>query len=184
MDADHASPAAAVPHRLVGGVIALWHELPEDFEEQLAAVGHRAEAYHVDDGRDDALRAADGFEAMGLRGVFFITTGWICTPGFVTEETIRQLVRRGHEIGNHSHTHRSASDLPADQVRADIAMAQSILSDVTGYAPRRFAWPHGRHNPITDAVADEFGFVEVRDISRVVRRIATKTPADLRELFR
>lgn len=164
-------------------MIALWHRLPDDFEEQLTVIGRRAEAYHFDDGADDALRAADALDAAGLQGVFFIITGRIGTEGSVTPAMLHELVGRGHEIGNHTDSHRMMTQLPPLEVRDDIATAQSRLADLTGIVPRRFAWPNGRHDAMTDAVADEFGFVEARDISNVVRRIALKTPDELRAIF-
>jgi peptidoglycan/xylan/chitin deacetylase (PgdA/CDA1 family) len=164
-------------------VIALWHRLPIDFEEQLVAIGRRAEAYHVDDGADDALRAAAGFEDLGLRGVFFVVTGWIDTPGWVTADMLRELVARGHEIGNHSHTHPMMTTIPLPDVRDEIARGQDVLASITGTPPTRFAWPHGRHNRDVDEIAASFGFREMRDIHNVVRRIITKTPDELAEMF-
>lgn len=164
-------------------MIALWHRLPENFEQQLGIIGGKAEAYHFDDGADDALRAADALEAMGLRGVFFVITSRIGADGWVTRAMLRELVERGHEVGNHTHTHRPMDELPAADVRDDIAAAQDTLAGITG-VPQRFAWPHGRHSYWNDLVAAEFDFVEARDISRVVRRIAMKPDRELARLFR
>lgn len=164
-------------------MIALWHQLPPNFEEQLLVIGHKAEAYHFDDGSDDALRAADALEKMGLRGVFFIITNRIGTEGHVSPAMLRELVERGHEIGNHTHTHRFMTDLNPAEVSGDISMAQHLLADITGIVPVRLAWPHGRHCEAIDGVATDLGFIEARDISNVVHHIARKTRFDLRSLF-
>jgi peptidoglycan/xylan/chitin deacetylase (PgdA/CDA1 family) len=164
-------------------VIALWHRLPEHFERQLAAIGTRAEAYHFDDGYDDVLRAADALEAMHLRGVFFVTSGWIDTPGCVSGAQLRELVARGHEVGNHTRSHPMMPDLDREGQRAEIASAQVDLSWLLGVHPRRFAWPFGRHDLIGDEVASRFDFVEIRDISNVVKRIDRKGDRQLRRLF-
>lgn len=164
-------------------MIALWHRLPENFEEQLGAIGTRAEAYHFDDGYDDVLRAADALDAMGLRGVFFVTSGWIGTPGCVSPAQLRELVARGHEVGNHTRSHPMMTDLTGEEQRAEIASAQVDLSWLLGVHPRRFAWPFGRHDDVGDEVASRFDFVEVRDISNVVKRIHQKDNQRLRQLF-
>ena len=184
MAADLGRAAEALPDRLGRALIALWHRLPATFERQLHAIGHRAEAYHFDDGYDDVLRAADGLEQLGLQGVFFIIGSRIGKPGHASRAMLRELAARGHEVGNHTHTHRSMPGLPADDVRRDIEAAQLVLADIVGTRPQRLAWPHGHHDPVTDAVAAEFGFVEVRDISNVVHNIAGMTRASLRRLFR
>ena len=164
-------------------MIALWHRLPRDFEEQLDIIGTRAEAYHFDDGHDDVLRAADALEAMELRGVFFVISGRIDEPGWVSSGQLRELVSRGHEVGNHTRTHPLMPELTAEEQRIEIASAQMDLSWLLGVHPQRFAWPHGRHDETSDEIAARFGFVEVRDISNVVRRIAQKDRWDLRYLF-
>lgn len=165
-------------------MIALWHRLPPHFEHQLAVIGTRAEAYHFDDGHDDVLRAADALEGLGRRGVFFIITNRIGLPGYVSARQLHELVDRGHEIGNHTRSHLVMRDLPAEKQRIEIATAQSDLAVLLGKRPRRFAWPHGRHDAIGDEVASRFGFVEVRDISNVVKRINTRTDLELRRFFR
>lgn len=164
-------------------MIALWHRLPENFEAQLGVIGRRAEAYHFDDGYDDVLRAADALEARDLRGVFFITSSWVSTPGCATAGQLRELIARGHEVGNHTHSHPLMLELSAEEQRVEIATAQLDLGSLVGVRPVRFAWPYGRHDEASDAVASAFGFVEVRDISNVVRRIATKPDRELRRLF-
>lgn len=161
-------------------MIALWHRLPDHFEDQLQAVAGLCSAYHFDDGHDDVLRAADALEAHRLRGVFFVITARIGEPGYASQWQLRELVERGHEVGNHTRTHPMMPDLPAAAQCLEIAHAQADLSVMLGRRPKRFAWPHGRHDEIGDAVAAAFGFVEVRDISDVVRSIHTYTPRALR----
>ena len=58
-----------------------------------------------DDGGGSAPLAAEALERRGWRGQFFVTTGRLGTPGFLSAEDLRELARRGHAIGGHSHTH-------------------------------------------------------------------------------
>jgi hypothetical protein len=58
-----------------------------------------------DDGGVSATVAADMLEARGLVGHFFVTANYIGTRGFLTEDQIRELARRGHVIGSHSCSH-------------------------------------------------------------------------------
>jgi peptidoglycan/xylan/chitin deacetylase (PgdA/CDA1 family) len=58
-----------------------------------------------DDGGKSAMRAADCIEEKGWRGHFFITTEMIGSRYFVSAQNIRDLHRRGHLVGSHSHTH-------------------------------------------------------------------------------
>lgn len=163
-------------------MIALWHRLPANFEDQLQLVAGRAQAYHFDDGHDDVLRAADGLESCGLRGVFFVVTEWMGCPGYATAAQIGELIRRGHEVGNHTASHPIMNHVSLAEARDEIDRAQCTLAGIVPW-PRRFAWPHGLHNADLDQVAAEFRFVETRDIANVVRNIARKSPAQIRSLF-
>jgi peptidoglycan/xylan/chitin deacetylase (PgdA/CDA1 family) len=59
-----------------------------------------------DDGGSSALHpTADLLERHGYAGHFFITTGRIGEPGFVSADAVRELHRRGHVIGSHSDSH-------------------------------------------------------------------------------
>jgi peptidoglycan/xylan/chitin deacetylase (PgdA/CDA1 family) len=165
-------------------MIALWHRLPDQFEEQLGAIAGLASAYHFDDGHDDVLRAADALEAHGLRGVFFVTSGWTGLRGYATGNQLREIERRGHELGNHTVNHFSMLQLRRSARQREIAVAQADLAEITGYEPTRFAWPFGLHDPDCDRLAETFGFGEVRDISDVLQSAALKTAEQVLAEFR
>ena len=69
--------------------------------------GGRHVVLTFDDGGRSAMRTADYIEERGWKGHFFITTSMIGSPCFVSAENIRDLRRRGHVVGSHSHTHPS-----------------------------------------------------------------------------
>jgi peptidoglycan/xylan/chitin deacetylase (PgdA/CDA1 family) len=86
-----------------------------------------------DDGGVGAIRCtADLLEARGMRGLFFVTTDYIGTRGFVGDADIRALHARGHGIGSHSASHPmrmtacSATEL-AHEWNSSIARLADIL---------------------------------------------------------
>ncbi|UUO23434.1 hypothetical protein FGD67_09515 [Colwellia sp. M166] len=59
-----------------------------------------------DDGGSSFLTTiASLLEARGWLGIFFISTDYIGTPGFLIKEEIVELRKRGHVIGSHSCSH-------------------------------------------------------------------------------
>jgi peptidoglycan/xylan/chitin deacetylase (PgdA/CDA1 family) len=65
-----------------------------------------------------------------LRATFFI-------PGLTAErypETVEAVLAAGHEVGHHSHTHRTPASLTADEERTDFELALRAL-DVAGAKP-------------------------------------------------
>lgn len=63
-------------------------------------------------------------------------------------ELVREIVRRGHLIGNHSQTHPAALfwALSPWQMWAEMASCQQTLTQITGTAPQWFRPPVGHHN--------------------------------------
>lgn len=63
-------------------------------------------------------------------------------------EVAREIARQGHELGNHSMTHRHALPfgLP-HQIRRDYRQTQHVVWQATDLAPRLYRAPHGRMSP-------------------------------------
>lgn len=55
----------------------------------------------------------------------------------------RLAVTQGHEIGNHTMTHRKLSYLGPRAVEAELSRAHGVIGATTGRAPRFFRAPHG-----------------------------------------
>lgn len=70
-----------------------------------------------------------------------------------------EVVRRGHEIGNHTLTHPQASFWCASPWRTwcEIAGCQQVIQEVTGTRPRLFRAPVGHRNFFTHPVASVLG---------------------------
>jgi polysaccharide deacetylase family protein (PEP-CTERM system associated) len=73
-------------------------------------------------------RILDILEARGVAATFFVL-GWVAerNPGLV-----REIARRGHEVGCHSYAHRPVSALSPDEFRRDLRLAKSIIEDALG----------------------------------------------------
>jgi peptidoglycan/xylan/chitin deacetylase (PgdA/CDA1 family) len=113
-----------------------------------AADGHAGRPAVVltfDDGGCSAIsEIAPRLESRGWHGLFFMTTGRIGTPGFLSGAELRELHGRGHVIGSHSHSHPiRMSACPADSLRAEWADSIDLLSDVLGSAVAIASVPGG-----------------------------------------
>ncbi len=74
------------------------------------------------------LGLLDLLAAGGHRATVFIL-GWVAAryPALV-----REVARRGHEIGVHGHLHRRADEMTAEQFRDDLARARDRIEDAAG----------------------------------------------------
>ncbi len=147
-----------------GPVAARYKLEPERFEAHLDAIaatrvtvgliGDGSQtALTFDDGGASALHAAEALERRGWRGHFFITTGHIGMPGFLSAAQVRDLADRGHRIGSHSVTHPTyMGELSGAELADEWRSSRAALSEILGAEPDSAAVPGGFLSP---AVIDE-----------------------------
>lgn len=135
----------------------------------------------IDDGpTEDTPAVLDLFDARGVKATFFVK-GILAARH---QDMIREILRRGHTIGNHSNTHPSSTFwcLPPAQIREQIERCNDTLTGITGTPPRLFRAPVGFKNPAVHPALRRLGMTLVgwsarafdtktNDPERVVRRI-------------
>jgi peptidoglycan/xylan/chitin deacetylase (PgdA/CDA1 family) len=143
---------------LAGPTAARYKLDPADLEAHLdaiAATGARVGIVHpdaglpevaitFDDGGASALAAADAVERRGWRAHFFVTTARIGTRGFLDADGVRDLARRGHVVGSHSHTHPTfMGHLSPAEIEDEWRRSRAVLADVIGTPPLTASVPGG-----------------------------------------
>jgi peptidoglycan/xylan/chitin deacetylase (PgdA/CDA1 family) len=127
------------------------------------ALGEDAVAPQVllsfDDGGASALLVAEMLELRGWRGSFFIITGRIGSEGFLTAEQLRELARRGHIVGAHSHSHPTyMGKLTRAQLDDEWRRSRALLEEVLGAPPRSASVPGGYLSRAVVAAAAAAGY--------------------------
>jgi len=85
-------------------------------------------------------RVLDALDRVGGKATFFV----VGEQARRHPELLRDIHRRGHTIGNHTHRHRHGYRTPSADYLADVQRAQAALADLLGEAPRLFRPPYGR----------------------------------------
>lgn len=70
----------------------------------------------------------------------------------------RRVAAAGHEIGNHTRTHRKLHRLWLGAVRAELTGGHKDIVEITGEIPRAFRAPHGYRNPFVTHVAKKLRY--------------------------
>ncbi len=95
----------------------------------------------------DALLAA--LARHGVRATFFLEGHRMHEHG----DCARRVLAAGHEIGNHSYSHRNLDELGVDEVIREVGRAQEIIHSETGVLTDQFRPPWGRLAPeMIDAI--------------------------------
>lgn len=113
-----------------------------------------------DDGHaSNALLALPLLRERGMRGVFFVTTGFVGTrPGYCSVAQLRELAAQGMEIGGHGHTHHFLSDLSDADLVDEMQRSQGLLAEWLGVAPSQMSFPGGRYDRRVLDTAARHGF--------------------------
>lgn len=96
----------------------MWERLPSRVEEQVN-------------------RILDLLDSHGVSATFFVL-GWVAEH---RPAVVREIARRGHEIGCHSYRHRLVYEMNAAEFRDDTKRAMSAIEDAAGVTPRCYRAP-------------------------------------------
>ncbi|MEO6280419.1 polysaccharide deacetylase family protein [Roseateles sp.] len=121
-----------------------------------AAVERREFTLTLDDGPDPQVtpEVLDVLDEAGAKASFFV----IAQRAAQHAGLVREIVRRGHDVQNHSLRHRHDFSMRGPRALAqEIGGAQALLADLTGQAPHCFRAPAGLRNPLLDPVLHRLG---------------------------
>jgi peptidoglycan/xylan/chitin deacetylase (PgdA/CDA1 family) len=84
-------------------------------------------------------RLLDMLRARNIKATFYV----IGQSVNLYPQIVRRTVAEGHEIGNHTHTHRLLSKLGNDEVRGEISRCRDAIANAAGVTPRTLRPPYG-----------------------------------------
>jgi len=87
-------------------------------------------------------------ERYGVRATFYVAMGLMGTTNELGElfeaEDLQSLARRGHELGNHSYSHRKCCEMTSASFQQDIERSKEAMREASGIVPSdNFAYPYG-----------------------------------------
>jgi peptidoglycan/xylan/chitin deacetylase (PgdA/CDA1 family) len=115
-----------------------------------------------DDGCEtDLIAAAPVLREFGFHATFYLTAGFLGTPGYLNIDQVRELDSQGFEIGCHSMTHPYLSDLTEPELKREIIDAKLQIEKLLGHPIQHFSCPGGRYNQHALEMARQAGFTTV-----------------------
>lgn len=84
-------------------------------------------------------RLLDMLRARNIKATFYV----IGRSVELYPQVVRRTVAEGHEIGNHSNTHRLLSKLPDAEIIADLRRCHDAIGQAAGIQPRTMRPPYG-----------------------------------------
>ncbi len=127
---------------------------------------HRTILFTFDDGpsRQTTPRLLNMLDDLGIKAVFFLKTESFGNGNPWEREhaaIVREIVRRGHMIGNHTETHRQLPLLGNAEIEAEIAVSERKIRRAVGRSPRLIRPPGGALSDRVERLLGEHGYTSV-----------------------
>ncbi len=128
----------------------------------IAAFPDKTVGITFDDGCEtDLLFAAPILRELGFGATFYITSGWLGQPGYLSHAQLRELSSLGFEIGCHSMSHIYLTELDVAGLHCEILDSKIQLEDVIGKPVQHFSCPGGRFDERVVKIASDAGYLTV-----------------------
>jgi peptidoglycan/xylan/chitin deacetylase (PgdA/CDA1 family) len=132
-----------------------------------------------DDGCEtDLIAAAPVLREFGFNATFYLTAGFLGTPGYLHASQVRDLDALGFQIACHSMTHAYLSDLAEPDLKREVVDAKLQIEQIVGHAIEHFSCPGGRYDQRTLRMARHAGFATVAN-SQFYANSSSTSPYEL-----
>ena len=105
-------------------------------------------------GRANTEGILDILDRYDVKTTFFLVGFWAEKH----PDLVRELVARGHEIGNHSATHPHMAQLSESQIREELKKCSDLVKAVTGKPTTLFRPPYGEYNDAVVRISRQEGY--------------------------
>lgn len=114
----------------------------------------------------------DILDQYGIKATFFV----IGKNAVLYDDVFRKCVQKGHEIGNHTYSHKSAKNCVYEELKKEALHTNSIIEGITHKKTALFRPPTGFYNENCLRLSRELGFNTV--LWNIDTRDWAHTPAD------
>lgn len=109
-------------------------------------------------GSEYTRQILDILDQYKIKTTFFVVKFWV----EANPEIAREIVNRGHEIGNHSATHPEMGNLGAEEIENEIMTTHETIFNLTGFEPRLFRPPYGHYTAKMLETIAQLGYYAVQ----------------------
>lgn len=93
-------------------------------------------------GAEDFPKIMDILDKHNVKVTFFMTGGWVAD----NPDCVKELVKRGHDLGNHSEHHYDMTTISQSEKEAELQSVHDRVKELTGYEMFLFRPPYGAYD--------------------------------------
>ncbi|MEW9095047.1 MAG: polysaccharide deacetylase family sporulation protein PdaB [Clostridiaceae bacterium] len=110
--------------------------------------------FDVNWGENNTIEILDILDKYNVKATFFLIGNWI--DDF--PEEVKEIHKRGHEIGNHSNSHPDMSKISKEKMINELSVTDAKTIKVIGESTRLFRFPSGSYNNLSVETVNELGY--------------------------
>lgn len=110
-------------------------------------------SFDVSWGEDNTEKILDILDKYNIKATFFLVGGWVDE----NPNKVKEIYKRGHEIGNHSDKHPDMTKVSKERIIQEIDINDAKIRQLTGEGTKLFRFPEGSYNDAAVKVASETG---------------------------
>ncbi|HCL4448201.1 TPA: polysaccharide deacetylase family sporulation protein PdaB [Clostridium botulinum] len=114
--------------------------------------------FDVSRGNEYIDKILDILDKNNIKATFFLVGDWIEQK----PEKVKEIHDKGHEIGNHSHSHPNMSRISKERIIKDININDASIRKITGEGTKLFRFPSGEYNAEAIDTVNEIGLYSVQ----------------------
>ena len=104
---------------------------------------------------DSILSILDNYN---IRATFFLLGLW--ADDYIEE--VQKIYDAGHEIGNHSYSHKDMPSMNYEDILLDIQKCNETVRNITSHSPTLFRAPSGAYDNKTISAAENLGMITIQ----------------------
>jgi polysaccharide deacetylase family sporulation protein PdaB len=112
-----------------------------------------AMSFNASWGKDNTIKILNILDKYDVKATFFLVGGWIDEH----ENEVKEIYKRGHEIGNHSNMHPDMTKISKDKIKQEIYITDAKIRKITGKSSKVFRCPEGAYNNLVVDTVEEMG---------------------------
>lgn len=109
-------------------------------------------------GAEDFQKIMDILDKHKVKVTFFMTGGWVEE----NPDCVKELVERGHDLGNHSEHHYDMTTISLEEVKSELKSVHNRVKELTDYEMFLFRPPYGAYNNQVINAAKECGYYSIQ----------------------
>lgn len=109
-------------------------------------------------GTDKTESILNTLDKYNIKATFFLVGGW-CDE---YPEVVKEIAKRGHEIGNHSNKHPNFTSISKERIIKELEVTNAKILELTGNMPKLFRFPEGAYNDLAVETIEKAGLKTIQ----------------------